>query len=249
MNLNYKYILENELYLDTLKLIPDDIKNHINALKKVKRFQFKEYPKNILIDDTKKNTLKCVNIAKTLALDTNYPSLIRTLWIHDIPELITKDLTVIEKYRNKNAASEFDVKEMIAAEQLLNKDDQELLKAFNAANNFLKGNTPWNEKTVSLEAVFAKLIDNSEGNMTFHYFISRWAASERYDKTLLPPRDSLLHSFITNQKFLSRIEQFTPKEYNKDLIAFIANVLENIKRLWFDVPADRIPDELRVYLK
>ena len=238
MNIEYKRILVGKSYLKEGKQIPADLKDNINALEHVLRFQFKEYPTGVIVDNTKVHTFKCVHLAKSLGLDLKYPTLLRTLWIHDIPELETNDVTVIEKYRKDNVDKAVEQKELKAAKSLLSKTDQKLLTSFNAANNFLKVKP---DEIPNLSFLYAKLIDNSEGNMTFHYFISSWVKSKNYKADLLPPPDSLIHPFVTNAKFKQRIKLNIQHEDIIHLLDFIDSVVNEIKLFWKDVPKSRIP--------
>lgn len=248
MVLDYKNILENKTYLDLLKTVPLDIADKINSLENVARFQFKEYPKDVIIDNTRNHTLRCINLANTFDFGIAKDTIIRTLWIHDIPELITNDITVVEKYRKENSEKKFEIDELKAAKELLSENDQLLLGKFNNANNFLKGNTVVDSDTSFIDFIIAKIIDNSEGNLTFHYYISKWVASDTYNGKLLPPTDSLKHSFVTNIKFMDKIKKELPKEQSEILIKFIELVLETITGFWNKVPVEKIPNVIKEYI-
>ena len=238
MNIEYKRILDGKSYLKEEKQIPADLKDNINALEYVLRFQFKEYPTGVIVDNTKVHTFKCVHLAKSLGLDLKYTTLLRTLWIHDIPELEASDVTEVERYRNTNVDTTTEQNELHAAQRLLNKADRALLNTFNSTYDFLKMKT---EVTPSLSFLYAKLIDNSEGNMTFHYFISNWVKAKNYKIDLLPPPDSLIHPFVTNIKFKKRIKLNIQHEDINHLLDFIDSVINEIKLFWKDVPKSRIP--------
>jgi hypothetical protein len=248
MVLDYKNILENKTYLELLKTVPLDIADKINSLENVARFQFKEYPKDVITDNTRNHTLRCINLANITEFGIAKDILLRTLWIHDIPELITNDITVVEKYRKENAEKKFEIEEISAAKELLSEEDQLLLGKFNNANNFLKGNTTLEDSLLSIDFIIAKIIDNSEGNLTFHYYISNWVASNKYDEKLLPPIDSLRHSFITNIKFIDKIKKELPKEQSEVIIKFIELILETITGFWNKVPVEKIPNVIKEYI-
>ncbi len=248
MKLDYKAILDQKSYLALKSQIPNDLLEQINALEKVKRFQFKEYPKNVIIDDTKLHTIKCVNLVRVLGLENVGAELERTLWIHDITELLTGDITAIEKNRKAQRANKFNMYEESAATQSLTKKDQRLFANFNNANKFLKGKTTFALTHTTLAALFAKIIDNSEGNMTFHYFISRWVASDKFDLAKLPPQDSLKHTFLTNQKFLENVQKSLPNSETEKLTELIELVLRNIRNMWKDMPSSRTPSVVKEYL-
>jgi len=248
MNLDFKKIVEEKKYLDSEKEIPEDISQHIEELKKVKRAQFKEYPEGVFEDDTRNHTLKCVYIAKKVADERVFLDTVRTLWIHDIPELITGDLTVIEKYRDSTSAKKFEKEELDAAKKLLTPRDQELLIDFNNASKLLKNKPNQNNKKASPSSLLAKIIDNSEGNLMYHYCFTKWFKSKKYDQSNLPPKDSLQHTFITNEKFLQTIEQKIQGSEKEVLVNFIKAVLVNAKRFWKEVPSERIPTVVKKHL-
>lgn len=249
MKLDYASIFEKKLYKQCSKLIPKELTNQLDSLKKVKRFGFKEYP-SVLKDNTRDHTLRCVYMAINTEFKKkfNTKQLLRTLWIHDIPELITNDITVIEKYRSPEVEERFHIEELAAAKKLLNKKDIDLLKSFNDAHTFLKGKAGLHD-CVSEEALLAKIIDNSEGNMAFHYLVSKWVNSKDYDPNSLPPKDSLQHTFLTNKNFTKRIKEDKQIVNKEELIGFIYAVLDNIRLMWGKVPNYKIPVDVKVHLK
>jgi len=248
MLFDYIDTLNSKSYQDISLTIPNDLCELVNSLTTVKRFQFKEYPPNVIIDDTHTHTLRCVELARVSKLALNQSLLERILWIHDIPEILIGDTTVIEKYRDKKTDQKIEKNELEASRLLLSSNDQELLKRFNAASDFLKGRMRWDESTIGFEAITAKLIDNSEGNMTFHHFIANWVRSDRFEKNLMPPLDSLVHAFITNLKFKEAVEKNLSKDRCEVILPFISCVLENIRACWNKIPSSRIPSELSKYL-
>jgi 5'-deoxynucleotidase YfbR-like HD superfamily hydrolase len=248
MLFDYIDILNSKSYQEVSLTIPPDLCDLVNNLTAVKRFQFKEYPPNVIIDDTYTHTLKCIGLARTSKLALNQALLERILWVHDIPEILIGDVTVTEKYRDTKIDREVEKSEEGAARQLLSTSDQELLKKFNAASDFLKGKAVWDENTIGFEAVFAKLIDNSEGNMTFHYFITNWVRSDEFEESLMPPLDSLVHTFITYRNFDNLVIKNLSQQNASALVSLTACVLDNIRACWRKVPSSRIPSELLKYL-
>uniref|UniRef100_A0A7C4XT05 HD domain-containing protein n=1 Tax=candidate division WWE3 bacterium TaxID=2053526 RepID=A0A7C4XT05_UNCKA len=245
--LNYQKIIENKPYTKLLKEVPSELKNQLHNLSLIKRFQFKEYPKDLIADNTLDHTLRCVYLAKKINLRLNKAKLIRTLWVHDIPKLLTNDLTVIEKYRNLDADKNFRLREHKAAKKLLSSVDRSLLDLFNKADDFLKWKV-MRVREIPLESIAAKIIDNSEGNMTFHYFVSGWVASEAYNPKLLPPTDSLIHTFRINNIMQNQLK-LLPETHGKELANLIDTVLKTIGTFWKNVPQEKIPSVLGDYLK
>lgn len=248
MLFDYVDTLNSKSYQDVSLTIPPDLSELVNSLTAVKRFQFKEYPQNVIIDNTYTHTLKCVGLARASKLALNQALLERILWVHDIPEILIADVTVTEKYRDKKIDQEVEKSEEGAARQLLSTNDQELLKRFNAASDFLKGKIVWDENTIGFEAVSAKLIDNSEGNMTFHHFITDWVRSDRFEESLMPPLDSLVHTFVTYRSFDNLVIGNLSEQNASALVSLTACVLNNIRACWSKVPSSRIPNKLLKYL-
>ncbi len=139
MLFDYIDTLNSKSYQEVSLTIPPDLSELVNSLTAVKRFQFKEYPPNVFIDNTYTHTLRCVGLARSSTLPLNQALLERILWVHDIPEILIGDVTVIEKYRDKKIDQKVEKSEEEASRQLLSINDQELLKRFNAASDFLKG--------------------------------------------------------------------------------------------------------------
>ena len=106
----------------------------------------------------------------------------------------------------------------------------------------------WDENTIGFETVFAKLIDNSEGNMTFHHFITDWVRSDRFEESLMPPLDSLVHTFVTYRSFDNLVIGNLSEQNASALVSLTACVLNNIRACWSKVPSSRIPNKLLKYL-
>lgn len=248
MLFDYIDILNTKSYQEVSLTIPPDLCDLVNNLTAVKRFQFKEYPPNVIIDDTYTHTLKCVALARASKIALDQALLERILWVHDIPELLIGDVTVTEKYRDKKIDKEVEKSEKTASRKLLSASDQELLKVFNTASDFLKGKVAWDESTVGFEALCAKLIDTAEGNMTFHYFITSWARSADFEESLMPPLDSLVHTFVTYRSFNNLVIENLSQRNASTLRSSTACTLDNIRACWRNVPSSRIPSELIKYL-
>lgn len=248
MLFDYIDTLYSKSYQDASLTIPSDLCELVNSLVAVKRFQFKEYPPNVIIDNTYTHTLKCIGLARASKISLNQVLLERMLWVHDIPEILIRDVTVTEKYRDKKIDQKVEKSEEEASRHLLSIYDRGLLKRFNAASDFLKGKMRWDENTIGFEAVSAKLIDNSEGNMTFHFFITNWIRSDKFEECLMPPLDSIIHTFVTNQKFKEAIEKNLSSQYSEVLLPFIECVLDNVRVCWRSVLPLRIPSQILKYL-
>lgn len=96
MLFDYIDTLNSRSYQEVSLTIPPDLCDLVNNLTAVKRFQFKEYPPNVIIDDTYTHTLKCVALARAGKIALDQALLERILWVHDIPEILIGDVTVTE---------------------------------------------------------------------------------------------------------------------------------------------------------
>lgn len=248
MEFNYADILSTHAYLVTASSIPSDLTAKVLALSDVKRFQFKEYPPNVIVDNTFTHVLKCIHLTHVLQTHLNQTLLERILWIHDIPELTMGDVTVIEKSRSSPLNKRLEAQELVISKSMLSSSDQILLQQFNTASTFLKGQHAWDPELSCFEALLAKLIDNAEGNMTFHYFITQWVNSDKFAYSLMPPTDSLIHTFVSNQRFKSIIQDTLPEEQALVASSLIKCVLENVLDMWNTVPLERVPSAIIKYL-
>ena len=100
---------------------------------------------HIFHDPVDVHTRRCVWTVDTLALPSwvDVDRIRRTLWIHDIPEIIANeeignDVTAPDKANNPELSLQIDKQEDQIAKRDLNSDDYKLYEDFERASNFTK---------------------------------------------------------------------------------------------------------------
>lgn len=128
-------------------------------------------------------------------------ALIRTLWIHDIPEIIDSqtslsDMTSTDKIRYPHLALQVKNREQAIADAVFTPEDRALYDAFDPAKDMLfKGHFDF--ETLTPVALLARVLDNFiDGTNSFHGFVAAYLSSPAYTPLLpLPNRDSFEYCF------------------------------------------------------
>lgn len=108
--------------------------------------------------------------------------LIRTLWIHDIPEIMDSqtsfsDVTSIDKVTYPDLALEVKHREQAIVNQIFSSTDRALYNAFDPAKEMLFRGTIDPQKTTPV-ALLARILDNFvDGTNSFHGFVSAYLSS------------------------------------------------------------------------
>lgn len=162
----------------------------------------------------------------------------RMLWVHDIPEIRTGDLLVVETVENPQLAVDKEALETETARQLLHPIDYELFLRFNKAGNFWKGSG-----TADRTALGVKLVDILDGNIVFHERISEFCKWAGFD--VLHPRVDASFKYAFDQR-KTLLQQMELVPGSKDwLINLIKLQFAFIFNAWRDVEASNIPPVLR----
>jgi len=227
--------------------IPADIDYLIERLKNIKRFDNSKYPKNVFIDDVKSHTLRTVLMIHKLNITPNVKTkLVRTIFIHDIPEVLFRDVTALEKRQNPKLIPDISREERLAAYKLLSKKDFELFEDFRIAYDYLEGDNSA-KSLVKSWALLANVLDRSEGNLFYHYYLTKWINSVSYDSKKLPPLISINHSFLQHKLYLRQITALKHvKSKYKNLALNIWNTrIKKIRGYWMNVnDKTKIPKKL-----
>jgi len=213
--------------------VPQDISGLVLKSFDVPRFT-RIYHEGIFIDNTGDHTVRCVEIAEQLTLPADDLSkLIRMLWVHDLPEIITSDYSIIQKNSDPNLDQNIKRRETLAARKILNPNDQLLFEEFN------KGLTP--------VAMVAKTIDRTEGNMFFHRSLTRWIMSGEYNPLYVPKDEALRYSYQYYKKTLQSLPafQYLNPTYLKTIQGLLNTQIESIKGYWKAVTEERIPSTIK----
>lgn len=227
--------------------IPADIDYLIERLKNIKRFDNSKYPKNVFIDDVKSHTLRMVLMVEKLNIaDIVRKKLVRTIFIHDIPEILFRDVTALEKRQKPKLISDIAREERLAAYRLLSDKDFELFEDFRITYDYLEGDNTA-KSLVKSWALLANVIDRSEGNLFYHFYLTEWINSYRFNSKNLPPFLSMNHAFLQHDLYLGQIKSLKhvkTKYKNLALNLWDARI-KKIRNCWMNIEDKRkIPKEI-----
>jgi len=223
--------------------IPQDIKDYIDKLEGVKRFnQFSEKKPGMIDDNSKAHTIRCVHRATTLPF--KHQDLIRTLWIHDIPEYTDAvDLSAVERYENRDVAKKQEEAENEVAKKIFDESDYELFQNFHTAEDFLRRagtKIPKNQQTL-----IANVIDVLDGNLVFIYFYTKWIQNQTSgDEDNI--RTTFKYGLEIREKMLKAVKNPQVSPEIRDAIHFLFNGYVRVALdLWSKVDADKIPQGMK----
>lgn len=186
--------------------LPKDLVGLVNSGENVARFKDTNYPERVLIDDVREHTIRCVRIARKINIgDLDKERLERILWIHDLSEIIASDTSIlIKKDMTEDQLKELKDRENESARLLLTKEDMDLYEDFENVNDFI--NERSGDTIFSSEALIAFVIDKIEGNLFFHYHISKWANSPEYDEGFSGMNKyALVYTYLQYETFVKQI--------------------------------------------
>lgn len=236
---------------------PVDLEKYITMGARVSRYKFKDHNLDHIFDDTvDEHTKRMVLYAEHLPLpEEEKYAVIRTLWIHDIPEIVDSqttqsDMTSIDKIRNPHLALLIKKREEAVMEEIFSMEDKMLYRAFDPAKEMLfTGKIDFD--TITPVGMIARVLDNFiDGTNSFHGFVSHYLASDEYRETLsLPQADSFEYCFQKGIDVWSHVFQIDHPEYimakkvildilYKDFFGFVEEV-------WSPIALERMPDYAR----
>jgi hypothetical protein len=232
-------------------LPPSDLARLFQQAESVPRYRHPDYPANFSSDTTAAHTERLIKMALPLDLPTAIKDeLIRMLWVHDLPEVITRDVTSVEKEADITLASRVALHEARAAERLLVPTDRRLLERFNLADSILRAKA--REGNLALAgpiALIAKIVDIADNNVGFHYFLTRWIMSPAYDSKSLPPEAALTYTFRQYAAMQPVIESLGLDANLGDIARWVfKEQLSAIDRLWEATLFSRIPPEIKAQI-
>lgn len=239
---------------NNIPTIPSEIEIYVEQCEPVKRLSDPRYPEGVFFDNTKIHTLRLVATVQILHLPRNIAkdTLTRMLWIHDLPEGMThieRDYTSVEKSENQQLDRDVKKTEDEIAKSILSDMDLELYQAFEKAGLLLKG------KRIPSELCFleqigliAKILDTIDGNMGFHYFLSRWAQSKDFNENKLPPESALAYTFHYVSKTRQVLTALPYVDHNVQIccLKLLDQQLEFVFQCWKGVNAT--PDVISSYM-
>jgi 5'-deoxynucleotidase YfbR-like HD superfamily hydrolase len=216
--------------------IPSDLKLLINQLFDIPRYVNTKYPPGIFVDDVGLHTIRLVNMAGTVEVTgMDQEKLERTLWIHDIPELVIGEYIAPVKDGDTELAQKLAIEEKAAAVKLLKPSDVQLLADFN--------------NTSTSEGWLAMVLDKTDGSMFYHWSLVKHIRAGGNPGTL--GATGMVYAFTQRQKFLQSLEAVKARWPEvADVCTNLLNYqIEFIARAWKQVPARRTPRLIREHLK
>lgn len=221
-------------------ILPADLVTRLEKTRQIFRFADGRYPDGSIINTVYEHTISCVRIARNLDIGgINQNKLIRILWIHDIPEILSDDVNELDRASmGRDGRKALVASEEAAARQLLNISDFELWQDFDRAEDFMRGNS--DEVNFSPEALFAFIIEKVEGNLMFHFAMSLWFSEDNNSTQT----DVLSSPFSYTRKqyedFKERLQALDYEKYKiQDLQMILDMQIDQVKDWWKRV--DNVP--------
>jgi hypothetical protein len=227
-------------------LMPEDLLKYQDRLKQVYRFLHPEYPAEAFHDSVYDHVERAVCFANQLLPSSDITStLVRLLWLHDIPEIFTKDFTIVEKNDNPLLAQQIAAHEELIIQSHFTQKDQELFNDFHGAAQYLKGKS--GNTNLTQASILAKVIDVTDGDITFQYQILNWMGSPNYSEDRLPPERALRHGFQNRRVYREQLKQLDP-ELSKQGLSILELADRTLHDLWLAEPGVDIPEVIRAEL-
>lgn len=188
--------------IDTI-VAPSDLEEYIDLGSNVARYQFSEGAYDHIFHDSVDNhTKRIILYAQSLPLaEKQKNDLIRTLWIHDIPEILDSqkslsDMTSTDKIKYPHLAHEVEQREHAIVNRIFTESDKALYEAFEPAKKMLFSGTIDPDKTTPT-GLLSRILDNFiDGTNSFHGFVLSYLSGPSYSEHLpLPQRDSFEYCF------------------------------------------------------
>ncbi len=236
---------------------PADLEKYIALGARVSRYKFKDHNLDHIFDDAvDEHTKRMVLYAEHLPLpEEEKAAVIRTLWIHDIPEIVDSqttqaDMTSIDKIRHPNLAMLIKKREEAVMEEIFSPEDKMLYRAFDPAKEMLFTGRIDFDKTTPV-AMIARVLDNFvDGTNSFHGFVAHYLASDGYRESLsLPQADSFEYCFqrwIDVYGHVSKIDHpayITAKNVILDILR--EDFFGFVEEVWSPIALERMPDYAR----
>jgi 5'-deoxynucleotidase YfbR-like HD superfamily hydrolase len=238
-------------------LVPDDLQKYIVLGADVARYKFRDDNFDHIFDDrVDEHTKRMILYAESLNLPgEKQKKLLRTLWIHDIPEIIdsqtTKsDMTSIDKIRNPHLALEVKNREQAIMDEIFTLEDKLLYQAFDPAKEMLFTGRIDFDKTTPI-GMIARVLDNFiDGTNSFHGFVADYFHGADYRDSLpVPHFDSFEYCFQKGIDVYRHVSEIDHPEYlfARDIIR---DILEKdffgfVEQTWTPLALSRLPNYAR----
>lgn len=221
---------------------------------KIARFSHPDFPTGIFFDTVMTHSIRAAYVAETLPLDeVRQKRIFRSVLLHDIPEALTsldKDVTIIEKQENPALSEQIDHLELDCARRVFRREDLALYESFILAEKIIYHGTAMH--VLYEDSVIAKVLDVIDGNMCFHYFVSKWIA----ENPTLEHNDIVFHkgafeyAFTLYKNARQHIEKADISLEGKRICKqLLSDHLSYIIACWQIFPPERIPPLMVQMLK
>lgn len=234
-------------------LAPEDLSQYIRLGSKVARYKFQDANYDHIFDDSvDEHTKRMIIYAEQLPLSEEHKSaLVRTRWIHDIPEIIDSqtsqsDITSIDKIRYPHLALASKEREEAIMNEIFSEEDKRLYHAFEPAKEMLfTGNIDFDRVTPI--GMIARILDNFvDGINSFHGFVTAYLQSEDYRASLpLPQRDSFEYCFQRGIDVYRHVSQLEHPEYQEAREIILDIVCDDffgyVDTVWTPLALARLP--------
>lgn len=227
--------------------IPQDIQTIFEKTHTVWRFNHPKFPKHVFFDSVAMHSKRTAALALALPLSKEKRGkLARMLLIHDIPEVYTTgetDMTAIEKIENPILAEAVEQREEKFAKTIFSPTDFALYAEFNSGKASLK--YP-DQPVLSQDAIIGRILDVIDGNMCFHYFITKWIRSNKFLRKSLPHDLAFTFGFTFYEDSLSSLNKLKTleKEIKTIALSLLNDHLTYILSCWKNIPPERIPESM-----
>jgi hypothetical protein len=171
------------------EIIPPDLRDLVAKAKLIERKKHPDYPSGIWWDNVQVHTIRSALTAEYLKLprqfESSRPDLVRTLWIHDLPEVLSSmpngyDTSAVVKEDDPKLARIIEADEEAVAKKIFSDTDLRLFQSFEQARHTLEGDTQPSKSTNPI-SYLARLIDAGEGELCFYFYLTQWLASPSFD--------------------------------------------------------------------
>ena len=235
-------------------VIPPDLTQYITMGSNVSRYKFQDGNFDHIFDDrVDEHTKRMVLYAQTLPLNEKDKSdVIRTLWIHDIPEIVDSqtsrsDMTSIDKIRHPHLALAVKNREQKIVSDIFSLEDKLLYEAFEPAKDMLYTGKIDREKTTPV-AIIARVLDNFiDGTNSFHGFVVDYLKGPNYrDSLALPGCDSFEYCFHRGLDVYTHVSAISDP-YFEEAQHIILDILQHdffgfVEEIWSPLALARLPE-------
>ncbi len=232
---------------------PSDLKDFIKLGSQVFRYKFEDNNYDHIFEDrVDEHTKRMVLYAQQLPLSEEIlSSIIRTLWVHDIPEIICSqengfDMTSTDKILYPHKALLVKKREEETMQKIFSLQDRQLYHAFEPVKEMLFTGT-LSFSIITPAALVARVIDTCiDGINSFHGFVTEYLESDQYNPELpLPKHNSFEYCFgrgIDMYRNILNIEEPDFLEVKFLLIDIMRkDFFDYIHQVWSDMSYERLP--------